>query len=257
MSDQVKNERECLEAELLKNADKIDQLTEALKTLHMQNNSLVNELDFFREEKHHLISEREAQGVKLVKEFEKRLRSAQRAKTTSKGETKELQELLKEKQQEIIQLQKDSINDPKGLEPLTPNHLLTMKTSVLPPPPGIFMAEDLYARIRWRGVQYLTEQIWSRWKKEYLASITLRQSWHSSRRNVRIGDIVIVKEEGIPHSEWRLGSVLDVCEDEDGLVRRATIQLGNKKLEKECQQPINPSILECPIHKLVVLVENN
>ncbi|XP_067902671.1 golgin subfamily B member 1-like isoform X2 [Heterodontus francisci] len=109
MSDKVKNEREYLEAELLKNADKIDQLTEALETLHVQNNSLVNELDGFRKEKCQLVKEKEAQEIKLVKEFEEKLRSAQRGKTRSKGETKELQELLKEKQQEINQLQKDCI----------------------------------------------------------------------------------------------------------------------------------------------------
>ncbi|XP_055505191.1 LOW QUALITY PROTEIN: golgin subfamily B member 1-like [Leucoraja erinacea] len=109
MSEKVKNEREYLEAELLKNVDKIDQLTEAWKALQMQNNSLVNELDCFREEKRHLIKEKEVQEVKLVKEFEGRLRSARRGNTSSKGETKELRELLKEKQQEIIILQKDCI----------------------------------------------------------------------------------------------------------------------------------------------------
>lgn len=150
----------------------------------------------------------------------------------------------------------DTINDPKGLEPLTPNHLLTMKSSVPLPPPGKFAPEDLYAKKRWRRVQYLTEQFWSRWRKEYLANITLRQRWRTPRRNVKIGDIVIVKEEGIPRSEWRLGRVLDVCEDEDGLVRKATIQIGNRKLGKEGQRLTKPSILERPIHKLVVLVEN-
>ncbi|KAL6490189.1 hypothetical protein MHYP_G00005340 [Metynnis hypsauchen] len=151
----------------------------------------------------------------------------------------------------------DNINDPKGLEPLTPNHLLTMKACVPLPPPGKFVAEDLYAKKRWRRVQYLTEQFWGRWRKEYLTNITLRQRWQSPRRNVKIGDIVIVKEEGIPRNDWRLGRVLDVCKDEDGLVRKATIQMGNRKLGKDRQQFINPTILERPIHKLVVIVENN
>lgn len=151
----------------------------------------------------------------------------------------------------------DSISDPKGEEPLTPNHLLTMKTSVPLPPPGKFVAEDLYAKKRWRRVQYLTEQFWSRWKKEYLANITLRQRWHSPRRNVKIGDVVILREEGTPRNEWRLGRVLKVCTDDDGLVRKATIQIGNKKLGKEGQRLTNPSIIERPIHKLVVLVESN
>ncbi|XP_048449020.1 centrosome-associated protein CEP250-like, partial [Rhincodon typus] len=109
MSDKVKNEKEYLETELLKNADKLDQLTDALKTLHVQNNSLINELDSFRQEKCQLVNAQEAQEIKLAKVFEEKLRSAQRDKARSSGEIKQLQELLKEKQQEINQLQKDCI----------------------------------------------------------------------------------------------------------------------------------------------------
>eukprot|EP00061_Rhincodon_typus_P017698 g46506.t1 len=109
MSDKVKNEKDYLETELLKNADKLDQLTDALKTLHVQNNSLINELDSFRQEKCQLVNAQEAQEIKLAKVFEEKLRSAQRDKARSSGEIKQLQELLKEKQQEINQLQKDCI----------------------------------------------------------------------------------------------------------------------------------------------------
>lgn len=151
----------------------------------------------------------------------------------------------------------DSISDPKSEVPLTPNHVLTMKTSVPLPPPGKFVEEDLYTRKRWRRVQYLSEQFWCRWKREYLANIILRQKWHSPRRNVKIGDVVILREEGSPRNEWRLGRVLNVCTDDDGLVRKATIQIGNKKLGKQGQRLTNPTIIERPIHKLVVLVESN
>ena len=36
------------------------------------------------------------------------------------------------------------------LDPLTPNHLITMKTRPTPPPPGKFDPEDVYSRKRWR-----------------------------------------------------------------------------------------------------------
>jgi hypothetical protein len=44
----------------------------------------------------------------------------------------------------------DSINDPDSLNPLTPNHLLTMKSKVVFPPPGVFQSVDQYCRKRWR-----------------------------------------------------------------------------------------------------------
>lgn len=45
--------------------------------------------------------------------------------------------------------------DPNDLEALTPNHLLLLKT--MPSlPPGQFQKEDIYARRRWRQVQYMS-----------------------------------------------------------------------------------------------------
>lgn len=153
-------------------------------------------------------------------------------------------------------LSTSSLSDPKASEPITPNHLITMKVSVPLPPPGKFVTEDLYARKRWRRVQYLTEQFWSKWRKEYSTNITLRQRWKMPKRNVKIGDIVILQEDDIPRNEWRLGKVINVITDDDKLVRKATIQMGDKSLGGSGSSR-NVSILERPIHKLVVLVENN
>lgn len=127
----------------------------------------------------------------------------------------------------------NSISDPSSLEPLTPNHLITMKDSVPLPPPGRFIQEDLYATKRWRRVQYLSEQFWNRWKKEYFSNLTLRQRWHVPRRNVKVNDIVIIKDENIPRNEWTLGRVIDAHEGDDGLVRKVTLQVGDRKLGKK------------------------
>ncbi|KAK5907107.1 hypothetical protein CesoFtcFv8_004990 [Champsocephalus esox] len=82
----------------------------------------------------------------------------------------------------------DVISDPKSLEPLTPNHLILMKSKIALPPPGKFEKEDTYSAKRWRRVQYLTEQFWSQWKKEYLQNVSLRQKWHIPRRNLKVYD---------------------------------------------------------------------
>ena len=88
-----------------------------------------------------------------------------------------------------------SLNDPKSLEPLTPNHLLSMKNKTLLPPPGNFVQEEIYARKRWRKAQFLAEQFWSRWRKENLINLNSRQKWFQPKRNLKIGDIVIVQQE--------------------------------------------------------------
>jgi len=127
-----------------------------------------------------------------------------------------------------------TINDPKSVEPLTPNHLLTMKETVPLPPPGRFIREDLYARKRWRRVQYLKSEHFShRWGKEYLTSISIRQQWHTSKRNVKVGDVVILKEENIPRNEWKLAKVVEANKDDGGLVRKVKLQMGQRDLGKK------------------------
>ena len=69
----------------------------------------------------------------------------------------------------------DNLNDPTSLEPLTPNHLITMKSKVILAPPGDFQRTDIYSRKRWKRVQYLAHVFWSRWRSEYLSSLQMRQ----------------------------------------------------------------------------------
>ncbi|CAJ1066524.1 uncharacterized protein LOC115541003 [Xyrichtys novacula] len=127
----------------------------------------------------------------------------------------------------------DNLNDPNSLDPPTPNQLLTMKSTPALPPPGKFNREDVYARKRWRHVQYLAEQFWSRWRKEYVTNIAIRQRWFNPKRNLQIGDVVMMKDDDLPRNEWRLGKVLETVVDRDGLVRRVKICLGDGRLGRE------------------------
>lgn len=151
----------------------------------------------------------------------------------------------------------NNLSDPLSLEPLTPNHLLTMKTVKVLPPPGEFVREDMYGKKRWRHVQYLAEQFWSRWRKEYLANIALRQRWHTPRRNLQVGDIVMMKGEDAHRNEWRLGRVSETTTDKDGLVRRVKVSLGDRKLGKKGERLHKLSEVERPVQKLVLLLETD
>ena len=73
-------------------------------------------------------------------------------------------------------------NDPKDLEPLTPNHLLLLRASPNLPP-GVFAKEDTYCKRRWRQVQYMSDIFWKRWLKEYLPTLQLRQKWCNPHRD--------------------------------------------------------------------------
>jgi hypothetical protein len=83
-----------------------------------------------------------------------------------------------------------------SVKPLSPNQLLTMKLQILMPPPGEFQRTDLYVTKRWRRVQLITNQFWERWRKEYLQQLQSRQKWTASERNLKVGDLVLINDEG-------------------------------------------------------------
>uniref|UniRef100_A0A146S0A0 Gag-pol fusion polyprotein n=1 Tax=Fundulus heteroclitus TaxID=8078 RepID=A0A146S0A0_FUNHE len=147
------------------------------------------------------------------------------------------------------------INDPGSLEPLTPNHLLQMKSESALPPAGTFVREDIYSSKRWRRVQFLVEQFWSRWKREYLQNTSIRQKWHVIRRNLKVNDIVIVKEGFLPRNRWQLGRVVETMVDSDGLVRKVKLRTGEQRSGRDIIS--KSSVIERPVQKLVVLLESD
>lgn len=148
----------------------------------------------------------------------------------------------------------DNLCSPTSPEPLTPNHLLTGKTQVVLPPPTEFQQADLYSRRRWRRVQHLINEFWSRWKKEFVLSLQQRQKWIRPRRNLQVNDIVLIKNEDAPRNQWPIARVEDSTLDEDGHVRKIKLLIGDPTLDNKGRKTKIATVLERPIHKVVLLV---
>ena len=139
-------------------------------------------------------------------------------------------------------------------DPLMPNHILTMKTWPVLPPPGVFQREDQYSRKWWRRVQHLACQFWDRLRKEFLQNLQGRSKWTSPRRNLQIGDVVIVKDEHKPRNCWSLAPVVGTYPSKDGLVRSIKVRIGHPNLSGDGNRLHPPKELERPIHKLALLL---
>ena len=130
-------------------------------------------------------------------------------------------------------------SDVKDPYPLSPNQILTMKTSIVLPPPGKFQRNDVYMRRRWRRVQYLCNLFWSRWKREYLPTLQERAKWNKVKRNLKVDDVVLVRDENAPRNVWPMGVVTRVEPDSKGLVRSVLLRTHTTELHR----PVNKLIL--------------
>jgi len=133
--------------------------------------------------------------------------------------------------------------EPGTEEPLTPNHLLLFRSNHNLPP-GLFDKRDCYARRRWAQTQYLTNQFWLRWVREFLPHIIHMQKWFCKKRNFEKDDIVLVVDETQPRSRWALGRIIDTYSDSKGLVRSVLVKSQN-------------TLLKRPITKLCLILESN
>jgi hypothetical protein len=129
----------------------------------------------------------------------------------------------------------DSASDPVAL---TPNHLLLLRDGP-GPPPGEFDADNLYSR-RWRYVQNLANQFWKRWVREYVPELVKRHKWLNENVNLKVNDLVLIKDESTPRCLWPLGLIVKVIEGRDGLVR--TVHVRTKS-----------TVLVRPVTKIVML----
>jgi len=133
-------------------------------------------------------------------------------------------------------------DEPDDLAPLTPNHILTSKSTVVLPPPGNFQKNDVYMRRHWRRVQYLANLVWSRWKKGYLVLMQKRSKWRHLQRNLVVGDVVMLRDENAPRNVWSLALVEQAEPDGQGLVRSVVVRMPGATLRR----PINKLVLILP-----------
>ena len=116
-------------------------------------------------------------------------------------------------------------------EPLTPSHLIHGRRlrgkdiqatrQILP--------DDNSPSKRVRYLDRLLDSFWERFQNEYLTSLQERQAGAVNIANLelKVGDIVLIKEKNVSRMEWLMGRVLRLITSEDGITHGAVLQTRN------------------------------
>ena len=121
--------------------------------------------------------------------------------------------------------------DPNDPEPLIPNHILLLKGKPAVPT-GLFVKQDLYVKLQWRQVQYLSDLFWKRWVQEYLPLLQEGQKWNQEKRSLVSGDIVLVVDSTAPRGSWLLGKVLETFLYKNGYVQSVCLKTKSNIIER-------------------------
>ena len=112
--------------------------------------------------------------------------------------------------------------DPSCPDVLSPSALLNMKLQCDQVPIADLSIQNLY-KDQWRRVQYLAEQFWLRWRKEFLQQLQTRSKWHFDQNPIGVDDIVLLKDHELARNSWPMGRVSKVFPSSDGKIRKVEI----------------------------------
>ncbi|XP_075163105.1 uncharacterized protein LOC142235730 [Haematobia irritans] len=127
----------------------------------------------------------------------------------------------------------------EDLSALTPGHFL-IGTSLLAPAEPEEIPSKTALLNRWRKVKIIQQEFCRRWKTEYMSELQKRFRWKSPQDNLALNDLVVIRQESIGPTDWRLGRVVKLYPGKDNHVRVVDVRTQS-------------GIITRPVHKLVLL----
>ena len=149
-------------------------------------------------------------------------------------------------------------NDPDFLTPLTPNMMLTGRANSEVPIRDYETSSNPLIRLEY--VQRVVQEWWDQFKVQNFTSLIPTQRWQKERRNICVGDIVLVQytSKSFPGT-YRLARVKQVEVDEvDGLVHTCTVVYSLlaelRPKDRAEYKGITKKELRVPVQRLVLIL---
>ncbi|XP_038139099.1 uncharacterized protein LOC119782277 [Cyprinodon tularosa] len=133
-------------------------------------------------------------------------------------------------------------NDPEMPTILTPAMLLTQKSSTVSAPSGQFKMGDLQGK-QWKHVQCLADTFWKRWKQEYLSTLQVRRKWTRLEKNIKVGDVVLLKDNQAHRNDWPIGIIVKTLPSSDKIVRKVEVKTTKGGQVKVFHRPVSEVIV--------------
>ena len=112
--------------------------------------------------------------------------------------------------------------DPSDGTYLCPNDLLLGRATTRVPA-GPFKEQTNHKQ-RFEFVQQVVNSFWKKMTRDYFSALTIRPKWHVQRRNVKVGDVVLMQDSNSVRGEWKLARVSKIVSGGDGNVRNCEVQ---------------------------------
>ena len=79
-------------------------------------------------------------------------------------------------------------------------------------------------KTRYGYIQRMVNEWWKLWMQHFVPNLQMRNKWFKERKNVSIGDVVLVIDSNIPRSKWQLAIIIETFPGNDGHIRSVKIR---------------------------------
>jgi hypothetical protein len=124
---------------------------------------------------------------------------------------------------------------------LFPNDLLLGRSSNRIPQ-GPFMEKCTHSQ-RQRFMVEVVNNFWKRWYREVFPGLVVEPKWHTERRNLEIGYVVLVQDSNEVRGEWKMGIVSKVLTSKDTRVRNVEVMYKRGATEIRITRPVQRLIV--------------
>ena len=133
-------------------------------------------------------------------------------------------------------------NDPNDLSFLTPGHFLIGKNLTSYPEKDV--SDTCENRLTlWKKCLKIQQQFWKFWKKDYLNRLQNRPKWFIPHENIKVNDLVLLKDENTPPLKWPVARVIETMPGKDNKVRIVKVKtqdgIFTRSIVKVCPFPNN------------------
>lgn len=131
---------------------------------------------------------------------------------------------------------------PEDFQILTPGHFLTGDSLVSIPEPD-YLTAKCNRLTRFQLTQRLFQDFWKAYQKIVYGDLQVRYKWNKLQQNIKVGDVVLVKDDNLPPLQWKLGRITQVFPGKDNEVRQVELKSNNhtirRTIHKLCILPMN------------------
>ena len=109
--------------------------------------------------------------------------------------------------------------DPDNEIVLTPGHFMIGRHYLAPPPVNVDHVSKIDSLRKWKLVRRLSDELWKKWHSRHVQALAARSKWIHPRRNFRVWDIVLLKDDMFSRSHYPLARIQEIFPGDDGYVR--------------------------------------